>query len=155
MRGRASSVAPALIGSLIPSAVLLAAAFGKALTGGVGAEIAAWSRLPLQAGGWLNILLVCVEAAIGSSLLAFPGSRSMRLCCAALLSGFSVLLGVMLFREHPPACHRLGAIRLFRSERLELGVGVLRNLLLIAGILWSLPAVRGPLAGEPSGRLAA
>ena len=129
------SIGARLVSAWLPAMVLLGAAITKAWQ--PDAMTAAWERLGVSVGvdrAWLTVVLVGIEATLGAALLASP-APAVRAACIALLVCSSAALGYFVLLAEPPSCGCIGPLRLFRSARSELTLGIARNLLLIAGLV--------------------
>ncbi len=81
------------------------------------------------------VLLVGIEAAVGAALLARPASRAALALAAAMLAGFIIFLGMLLWDPAAPACGCFGLVS--RSAAADATVGLIRN----AAALWMLAYV--------------
>lgn len=112
---------------------------------------AAYAKATMTAGGptmyeqWLesypstHYLLPAAEVVLGLWLLVGILPRGAALISMSLVSGFSGLLILEIFREHPKPCGCMGAIAAIYEPsaiRWSLAEGIGRNILMIAGCVY-------------------
>ena len=143
MRSRA-----ALAIAWIPAVVLMAAAVAKAINPSAIAQVWLWlgvSSLAIALAA--TVAVVAVEAALGAWLLINPGSAA-RLAGLVTLCGFTGVLVVLVLSTNPPSCGCFGLVRHFQTSRTELVLGIGRNLLLMACLVFPGFSARPPLSKQ-------
>ncbi len=137
-------------------AIFVLAALGKAWDPPAFAETVAFllGRRPHTDSTSLALAcaIIAFEFGLGSMLLLRCGIRGALATSIATLSLFSIALGILLVSPDAPACGCFGA-GIDQHARASAALGIVRNLLFIAGAVWALRHIpsRVPAARRPVG----
>ena len=123
------------LGPVAVGVVFVFAAFAKTSPSSEIATVFRHFGVPDSLVVYVAFVLVSFEAALGASLIVFPGRRQILWLGVTTLAVFCGVLIMLALDNHAPSCHCLGAWRIFESRRQELLFSLARNGLLVASLI--------------------